>query len=75
MVSAQNASPSTFGERAVPKLMSAALTRTAERWRGLRMTSFEHDQSKVDALECTHGLAGDAQCCYCTLIPFIRQMI
>jgi putative transposase len=33
--------PHAFGERAVLKLMYAALIRTAERWRGLRMTEFE----------------------------------
>jgi len=33
--------PHAFGERAVLKLMYAALIRAAERWRGLRMTEFE----------------------------------
>jgi putative transposase len=33
-----------FGERAVLKLMYAALIRAAERWRGLRMTEFERRQ-------------------------------
>jgi hypothetical protein len=36
--------PHSFGERAVLKLMYAALIRAAERWRGLRMTEFEHRQ-------------------------------
>jgi putative transposase len=36
--------PHAFGERAVPKLMYAALIRAAERWRGLRMTEFERRQ-------------------------------
>src|SRR5947208_7689199 len=33
--------PHAFGERAVLKLMYAALIRAAERWRGLRLTEFE----------------------------------
>ena len=36
--------PHAFGERAVLKLMYAALIRAAERWRGLRMTEFERRQ-------------------------------
>jgi putative transposase len=36
--------PHAFGERAVLKLMYAALIRAAERWRGLRMTEFEQRQ-------------------------------
>jgi len=36
--------PHAFGERAVLKLMYAALIRAAERWRGLRMTEFERHQ-------------------------------
>jgi transposase-like protein len=36
--------PHAFGERAVLKLMYAALIRAAERWRGIRMTEFERRQ-------------------------------
>jgi transposase-like protein len=36
--------PHAFGERAVLKLMYAALIRAAERWRRLRMTDFERRQ-------------------------------
>jgi putative transposase len=36
--------PHAFGERAVLKLMYAALIRAAERWRGLCMTEFERRQ-------------------------------
>jgi putative transposase len=36
--------PHAFGERAVLKLMYAALIRATERWRGLRMTEFERRQ-------------------------------
>ena len=39
--------PHAFGERAVLKLMYAALIRAAERWRGLRMTEFERRQLKA----------------------------
>jgi putative transposase len=36
--------PHAFGERAVLKLMYAALIRAAERWRGMRMGEFERRQ-------------------------------
>lgn len=36
--------PHAFGERAVLKLMYAALIRAAERWRGIKMTEFEQRQ-------------------------------
>ena len=36
--------PHAFGERAVLKLMFAALIRAAERWRGLKFTEFERRQ-------------------------------
>src|SRR5262249_596721 len=36
--------PHAFDERAVLKLMYAALIRAAERWRGFRMTEFERPQ-------------------------------
>ena len=39
--------PHAFGERAVLKLMYAALIRAAERWRGLKMTEFERRQLKA----------------------------
>jgi hypothetical protein len=36
--------PHAFGERAVLKLVYAALIRAAERWRGIRITEFEQRQ-------------------------------
>jgi len=36
--------PHAFGERAVLKLMYAALIRAAERWRGIRVSEFEQRQ-------------------------------
>ena len=39
--------PHAFGERAVLKLMYAALIRAAERWRGIRVTEFEQRQLKA----------------------------
>jgi transposase-like protein len=36
--------PHAFGERAVLKLMYAALIRAAERWRGIRISEFEQHQ-------------------------------
>jgi putative transposase len=39
--------PHAFGERAVLKLMYAALIRAAERWRGIRITEFEQRQLKA----------------------------
>ncbi|MGH6802848.1 MAG: IS256 family transposase [Methyloceanibacter sp.] len=49
--------PHAFGERAVLKLMYAALIRAAERWRGLRMTEFEQRQLKAlrDELDRAHA--------------------
>jgi len=48
--------PHAFGERAVLKLMYAALIRAAERWRGLKMTAFERRQLKAirDELDRAH---------------------
>jgi putative transposase len=39
--------PHAFGERALLKLMYAAVIRAAERWRGLRMSEFELRQLKA----------------------------
>ena len=39
--------PHAFGERAVLKLMYAALIRAAERWRGIRITEFERRQLRA----------------------------
>jgi transposase-like protein len=39
--------PHAFGERAVLKLMYAALIRAAERWRGIKVTEFEGRQLKA----------------------------
>jgi putative transposase len=49
--------PHAFGERAVLKLMYAALIRAAERWRGLRITEFEQRQLKAirDELDRAHA--------------------
>ena len=49
--------PQAFGERAVLKLMYAALIRAAERWRGLKMTEFEQRQLKAirDELDGAHA--------------------
>ncbi len=49
--------PHAFGERAVLKLMYAALIRAAERWRGLRITEFERRQLKAirDELDRAHA--------------------
>jgi len=48
--------PHAFGERAVLKLMYAALIRAAERWRGIRMSEFEQRQLKAirDELDRAH---------------------
>jgi transposase-like protein len=49
--------PHAFGDRAVLKLMYAALIRAAERWRGIRMTEFEQRQLKAirDELDRDHA--------------------
>lgn len=49
--------PHAFGERAVLKLMYAALIRAAERWRGIKMTEFERRQLKAirDELDRVHA--------------------
>jgi putative transposase len=49
--------PHAFGERAVLKLMYAALIRAAERWRGLRITEFERRQLRAirDELDRAHA--------------------
>jgi transposase-like protein len=49
--------PHAFGERAVLKLMYAALIRAAERWRGLKMTEFELRQLRMirDELDQAHA--------------------
>jgi putative transposase len=49
--------PHAFGERAVLKLMYAALIRAAERWRGIRITEFEQRQLKAirDELDRDHA--------------------
>ena len=36
--------PNAFGEKAVLKLMFAAMTRAAERWRAIKITDFERRQ-------------------------------
>lgn len=43
--------PHAFGERAVLKLMYAALIRAAERWRGIKITEFDSRQLKAIRLE------------------------
>lgn len=49
--------PHAFGERAVLKLMYAALIRAAERWHRLKMTEFEQRQLKAirDELDRAHA--------------------
>ena len=49
--------PHAFGERAVLKLMYAALIRAAERWRGIRTTEFEQRQLRAirDELDRDHA--------------------
>ena len=39
--------PNAFGEKAVLKLMFAAMTRAAERWRAIKVTDFEHRQMRA----------------------------
>ena len=39
--------PNAFGEKAVLKLMFAAMTRAAERWHAIRITDFERRQMAV----------------------------
>ena len=46
--------PHAFGERAVLKLVYAALIRAAERWRGIRITEFERRQLKAIRDEIDH---------------------
>ena len=46
--------PHAFGERAVLKLMYAALIRAAERWHGLKMTDFEKRQLAALRAELDH---------------------
>ena len=43
--------PHAFGERAVLKLMYAALIRAAERWRGIKITEFDSRQLNAIRLE------------------------
>jgi transposase-like protein len=49
--------PQAFGERAVLKLMFAALIYAAEHWRGLKMTEFETRQLKAIRDELDHDFA------------------
>ena len=49
--------PHAFGERAVLKLIYAALIRAAERWRGIRITEFERRQLKAIRDEIDSGFA------------------
>ena len=49
--------PHAFGERAVLKLMFAALIRAAERWRGIKMTEFERRQLIAIREELNHAHA------------------
>ena len=39
--------PHAFGERAVLKMIYAALIRAAERWRGIQITEFEQRQLRA----------------------------
>jgi hypothetical protein len=49
--------PHAFGERAVLKLMYAALIRASERWRGIRVTEFEQRQFNAIRNELDHAHA------------------
>jgi putative transposase len=55
--------PNAFGEKAVLKLMFAAMTRAAERWRAVKVTDFERRQMTAlrqeldEEYEATTGLA------------------
>jgi hypothetical protein len=46
--------PNAFGEKAVLKLMSGAMTRAAERWRSIRITEFERRQMAALRQELDH---------------------
>jgi putative transposase len=49
--------PHAFGERAVLKLMYAALIRAAEGWRGIRVSEFEQRQLKAIHEQIDQGFA------------------
>jgi transposase-like protein len=49
--------PHAFGERAVLKLMYAALIRAAERWRAIKMTEFERRQLLAIKEQLDHAFA------------------
>ena len=49
--------PHAFGERAVMKLMFAALLRASEKWRGVRMTEFEVRQLTLLRIELNEQFA------------------
>jgi hypothetical protein len=70
--------PHAFGERAVLKLMYAALIRAAERWRGLRMTEFERRQltairSELNPRSRRANRADRKRKCHCIPSSFIQQ--
>lgn len=46
--------PNAFGEKPVLKLMFAAMTRAAERWRAVKITDFERRQMKALRAELDH---------------------
>jgi transposase-like protein len=46
--------PNAFGEKAVLKLMFAAMTRAAERWRAVKITDFERRQMAALRTELDH---------------------
>ena len=50
--------PHAFGERAVLKLIYAALIRAAEHWRGIRITEFQHRQLRAIRDEIDKDFAG-----------------
>ena len=49
--------PNTYGERPVLKLMYAALIRTSDGWRGIKVTAFERKQCDVvrQEIDAEHG--------------------
>ncbi len=46
--------PNAFGEKPVLKLMFAAMTRAAERWRPIRITAFEQRQMEAVRKDLDH---------------------
>jgi transposase-like protein len=59
--------PNAFGEKAVLKLMFAAMTRAAERWRAVKITDFERRQmaavrAELDSIKNTRPTSASQNC-------------